>query len=274
MAGGLAVDERRKTFAANRAVGRITLTVENDGRRSLRSGLYEDGPLRARFPHGPSLEAVIVNTAGGVAGGDRFSLDVNVGAGAELTLTTAAAEKVYRALDDDATIDVRLKLGAGATLAWLPQETILFDGARLSRSIDIDAAADARLVLAEALVFGRTAMGEIVSHGRLMDRWRVRRAAELVFADTVSLDGAIGAQLAYAAVAAGACAIGTVMAMPADAATADRVRALDFRGEVGVSTWNGFALARLVARNGEDLRRDLARVLPAMGERLPRLWLT
>jgi urease accessory protein len=274
LAGGLAVDERRKTFAANRAVGRITLTVENDGRRSRRSGLYEDGPLRARFPHGPSLEAVIVNTAGGVAGGDRFSLDVNVGAGAELTLTTAAAEKVYRALDDDATIDVRLKLGAGATLAWLPQETILFDGARLSRSIDIDAAADARLVLAEALVFGRTAMGEIVSHGRLMDRWRVRRAAELVFADTVSLDGAIAAQLAHAAVAAGACAIGTVMAMPADAATADRVRALDFRGEVGVSAWNGFALARLVARNGEDLRRDLARVLPTMGGRLPRLWLT
>jgi urease accessory protein len=274
LAVGLAVDEQRKTFAANRAVGRITLTVENDGRRSRRTGLYEDGPLRARFPHGPSLEAVAVNTAGGVAGGDRFSFDISVGAGADLTLTTAAAEKVYRALDDDATIEVKLQLGAGATLAWLPQETILFDGARLRRRIEMDAAADARLVLAEALVFGRTAMGEIVSRGRLVDRWRVRRAGELVFADAVLLDGAIGAQLGHAAVAAGACAIGTVMAMPADAATADRVRALDFRGEVGVSAWNGFALARMVARNGADLRHDLALVLPALGSRLPRLWLS
>jgi urease accessory protein len=213
LAVGLAVDERRKTFAANRAVGRIALAVENDGGRSRRVGLYEDGPLRARFPRGPSLEAVIVNTAGGVAGGDRFAFDVKVGASAELTVTTAAAEKVYRALDDDATIDVKLSLRGGAALAWLPQETILFDNARLKRSIDIDAASDARLLVAEALVFGRTAMGEVVSQGRLVDRWRVRRAGELVFADTASLEGAIGVQLAQAAVAAGACAVGTVLAM-------------------------------------------------------------
>ena len=273
MAVGLAVDERRKTFAANRAVGRIALAVENDGGRSRRVGLYEDGPLRARFPRGPSLEAVIVNTAGGVAGGDRFAFDIEVGASAALTVTTAAAEKVYRALDDDATIDVKLRLRGGAALAWLPQETILFDNARLKRSIDIDAASDARLLVAEALVFGRTAMGEVVSQGRLIDRWRVRRAGELVFADTASLEGAIGAQLAQAAVAAGACAIGTVLAMPADAAALDRARALNFCGEVGISTWSGFSLARLVARSGEDLRRDLALLLPALGGRLPRLWL-
>lgn len=274
MAFGLAVDGRRKIFAANRAVGRIALTIENDGARSRRTGLYEDGPLRARFPAGPALEAVIVNTAGGVAGGDRFAFDVKVGACAEFTLTTAAAEKVYRALTEAATIDVTLSLGPGAALAWLPQETILFDNARLRRRIDIDAAADARLLLAEALVFGRTAMGETVLHGRLLDRWRVRRAGELVFADTVSLEGSIGAQLAQAAVAAGGCAIGTVLAMPADAAAIDRVRALAFSGEVGISAWNGFALARLVARDGEVLRRDLALLLPALGGRLPRLWLS
>ena len=273
MAVGLAVDERRKTFAANRAVGRIALAVENDGQRSRRAGLYEDGPLRARFLRGPSLEAVIVNTAGGVAGGDRFAFDIEVGASTALTVTTAAAEKGYRALDDDATIDVKLRLRGGAALAWLPQETILFDNARLKRSIDIDAASDARLLVAEALVFGRTAMGEVVSQGRLIDRWRVRRAGELVFADTASLEGAIGAQLAQAAVAAGACAIGTVLAMPADAAAMDRARALNFCGEVGISTWNGFSLARLVALSGEDLRRDLALMLPALGGRLPRLWL-
>jgi urease accessory protein len=143
----------------------------------------------------------------------------------------------------------------------------------LRRSIDIDVADDAQLLLAEAIVFGRTAMGETVSDGRLIDRWRVRRAGELVFADTIRLDGAIGTRLAQSAVAAGGCAIGTVLAIPADPAAADRARALDFGGEVGVSAWNGLMLARLVARDGETLRRDLRSLVPALGGRAPRLWL-
>jgi urease accessory protein len=272
LAAAVAV-ERGGTFAANRAVGRIALTVGHDGTRSRRNRVYEDGPLRVRFPKAASLEAVIINTAGGVAGGDRFAFDVALGAHAELTMTTAAAEKIYRAPDDDAVIDVKLAVDRGGTLRWLPQETILFNHARLRRCIDIDAAPDARLLLAEAVVFGRTAMGEMVSHGRLIDRWRVRRAGELIFADTVRLDGSIATQLGHAAVAAGGCAIGTVLAMPADAAAIERVRALEFCGEIGVSAWNGFALARLVARDGEGLRRDLAAMLTALGGHLPRLWL-
>ena len=138
-----------------------------------------------------ALDAVIINTAGGIAGGDRFSFDITVGAGAGVTLTTAAAEKIYRALDDDATVDVKLSIDRDATLSWLPQETILFDEARLRRRIDIDVAADGRLLFAEAVVFGRTAMGETVSRGRLVDRWRVRRAGELIFADTMRFEGSI-----------------------------------------------------------------------------------
>src|SRR5262249_58391593 len=114
----------------------------------------------------------------------------------------------------------------------------------------------------------------LCQRGALGGGGRVRGGAGWVLAAGVPLGGELGARPPHAAGAAGAGAMGPVMAMPADAATADRVRALDFRGEVGVSTWNGFALARLVAHNGEDLRRDLARVLPAMGARLPRLWLT
>ena len=101
---GLAAESRR-IFAANRAVGRLALTVTHDGRRSRRTRVYEDGPLRARFPNGPALEAVIINTAGGIAGGDHFSFDIDVGEGAELTSTTAAAEKVYRAIDAPARGD-------------------------------------------------------------------------------------------------------------------------------------------------------------------------
>jgi urease accessory protein len=273
LAVGTTVDGQRERFAANRAVGRIALTIEHDGRRSRRTRIYEDGPLRARFPASDSLEAMIVNTAGGLAGGDRIAVDVKIGTNAELTLTTAAAEKVYRALDDDAAIDVKVSIGGGGSLAWLPQETILFDHGRLRRSIDIEAAADARLLIAEAIVFGRTAMGEAVARGCLFDRWRIRRGGELIFADTVHLEGAINERLAQSALAAGGCAIATVLTMPFDAAAIDRVRALDFRGEAGASAWNGFALVRLVARNGEDLRCDLAALLPALGGHPPRLWL-
>src|SRR5262249_35117127 len=121
-----------------------------------RSRVREGGALRVRC-RGRAAgepEAVIVNPAGGVAGGDRFTLDVAVEPRARLVVTTAAAEKVYRTLAPEAAIDVKLTVGAAASLAWLPQETILFDRARLKRTIDIDLAEDARLVLAEAIVFG------------------------------------------------------------------------------------------------------------------------
>ena len=136
--------------------------------------------MRVRCPGQPSaeLEAVILNTAGGVASGDRFNIDISVPSEARLVVTTAAAEKIYRALDGDAVIAINLKVAAGATLAWLPQETILFDGARLARTIRIDIDRDARLIVAEAIIFGRSGMGETVRHGRLLDRWQVSRRTD------------------------------------------------------------------------------------------------
>src|SRR5262249_6165235 len=124
-----AAAELADTFAANRAVGRVALTVRASGGVTRRARVREEGSLRVRRPGPPAdeLEAVIVNTAGGIAGGDRFALEVTVEQGARLTVTTAAAEKVYRTLEPAATIAVRLEVGAGGALTWLPQETILFD---------------------------------------------------------------------------------------------------------------------------------------------------
>jgi urease accessory protein len=265
--------EGRATFAGNRAVGRIALTVAHNGSRSARTRVYEDGPLRVRFPRSDALEAVLINTAGGVAGGDRLSLDIDVGERAALTLTTAAAEKVYRALDEDASISINLTVREGSKLHWLPQETILFDNSCLRRNISIDVAADAQLLLTEAVVFGRAAMGESITQGRLIDRWRVRHAGELVFADMVRLDGAVAELLRHPAVAGGGGAVGTLLAMPADAQALDGLRQLPFGGEVGISAWNGLVLARLVARDGEVLRRDLTALLTGLGAPLPQLWL-
>ena len=93
---------------------------------------------------------------------------------------------------------MKLKVGAGGTLAWLPQETILFDQVRLRRSIEVDLAPDASLLLAEGVVFGRSAMGETLAQGRFFDRWRVRRGGALVFAESLRLEDAIAERLGAA----------------------------------------------------------------------------
>ncbi len=265
------------TFAANRAVGRVELSVRSAGGMTRRVRVHEHGSLRARFPGPPAreLEAVIVNTAGGIAGGDRFDFDLSVGQGASLIVTTAAAEKVYRSLGPDATIGVKLDVAASGSLAWVPQETILFDRARLARTIEADLAPDARLLLAEAVVFGRTAMDERVAEGVLFDRWRVRRDGRLIFAESVRLEGAIAERLARTAVARGSIAVATVLIVPGEDSIVDAVRRLEgLRGEVGASAWNGIAVARFIATDGAALRHDLMMVLAALrGTALPRLWL-
>src|SRR5262249_50986407 len=195
------------------------------------SGGAEAGAVRVRCRGrawgGP--EAVRANTAGGVVGGDRFTLDVAVEPRARLVVTTAAAEKVYRTLAPEAAIDVKLTVGAAASLAWLPQETILFDRARLKRTIDIDLAEDARLVLAEAIVFGRSGMGETVDDSFLLDRWCLRRGGRLIHAEAMRLDGAVATRLARPAVAKGGIAVATVLVVPGDEGTAAGVRALGHR---------------------------------------------
>jgi urease accessory protein len=268
--------DRAEIFAANRARGRIVLSVAARQGVTRRARVLEEGPLRVRCPGPPSrtLEAVIVNTAGGIAGGDILDVDVAVSQGASLTITSAAAEKVYRTLGPDAAIHAHLAVEAGAALTWLPQETIMFDRARLRRTIDVNLFDSASLVLAEALVFGRAAMGETVEEGSLFDRWRIRLDGKLVYAETVRLDDAIQPRLRERAVAAGGGAIATLFVAPADEARIASVRALsDWRGEAAVSAWNGFALARFVAPDGAALRHDLMATLAALGTPVPRLWL-
>jgi urease accessory protein len=264
-------------FAANRALGSVAFDVGLVDGFTRRRQLHESGSLRVRFPspetHG--LSAVFVNTAGGIAGGDRFEVDIATGEGSSLTVTTAAAEKVYRSHGPASQLNIALKAAANSHLAWLPQETILFDRARVSRKIDIDLAESASLLLCEIVVFGRAAMGEKMLAGSFVDRWRLRRGGKLMFAETVRLDGDIGAKLARPAVAKGGVAIGTALIVPGDEALVERIREASesFGGEVGISCWNGFAMARFCAQDAAKLRADMIAVLGASGSALPRLWL-
>jgi len=264
-------------FDANRARGAVRFDVHARDGVTRRGILHESGSLRVRFPspEDEGLSGVFVNTAGGVAGGDRFDIEIAAADGAKLTLTTAAAEKVYRAPGQAAELNIALKVAAGAHLGWLPQETILFDRARVRRRFDIDLDATASLLLCEIVVFGRTAMGERMEQGEFVDRWRLRREGKLVFAETVRLDGNIGAKLARSATARGGAAIGTALIVPGNEALIERLREASesFAGEVGISAWNGFAMARFCAQDAARLRADMMAVLARTGAALPRLWL-
>jgi urease accessory protein len=272
------VSSESKTFAANRAIGTVRFDVHVRDGLTRRRELHEEGSLRVRFPspEQQGLSAVFVNTAGGIAGGDRFDIDICTREEAHLTVTTAAAEKLYRSHGPESQVNINLRAEAGSRLAWLPQETILFDQARVSRSINIDLAESASLLLCEIVVFGRAAMGETMTQGSFTDRWRMRRGGKLVFAETVRLDGDLANKFASRAIAKGGVAIGTALIVPGDEAIVASIRELSdrFGGEVGASAWNGFAMVRFCAQDAARLRADMMTVLGQVSPSgLPRLWL-
>jgi urease accessory protein len=264
-------------FAANRAAGRIALSVEAHGGVTRRDKVYEHGPLRVRFPNAydGALEAVFVNTAGGIAGGDRHDLELAAGEGTALTVTTAAAEKVYRALGPDAEIAVKLSAAAKSRLCWLPQETILFDRARVEREIEADVSSEGSLSICEAIVFGRDAMGEKVARGLLRDRWRIRRDGELIFADALTLDGDIKSTLNRRAAMNGKIAMATMVCVSKEAMSKlDAVReALIGEGvEAGASAFDGILVARILAEDSIALRAAVLSALEAAGTPPPRAY--
>lgn len=269
-----------------RSVGHVALSVARmPGGATRVTDLFEAGPLRLRLPRpepGP-MEAVLLNSAGGIACGDRFTVEAKAAAGADLVLTTTAAEKIYRSDGPVTRLDVALTLEPDAALAWLPQETILFDGARLDRGFSAEIAADARLTLFEALVFGRAAKGEVMRSGRLADTWRLRRAGRLAYADTFRLDGAIADRLARKAVAGGARAMATLLHLAPDAEgrldqARDLIQAAGCEAlsvEAGASAWNGLLVLRLLGAEIGPLRLAAARILEGFrGRPLPRVWQT
>ena len=261
-----------------RSQGRVRLAVASTKGRSHLAELAEGGSLRARLPRvaDGTIEAVLVNTAGGVACGDTYAIAVDARAGAQVVIATPAAEKVYRSDGPDATIDVRLTVEDGAALHWLPQETILFDQARLVRRYEVDVAATGTLLSFEGLMFGRTARGEAMQAGHVVDHWRVRRNGELVFADALRLSGPVSELLSRPAIGGGCTALATLLYVAPDAeARLEAVRATlaGAACECGASAWNGLLVARFMARDIETLRRDAIAFLVAFrGAPLPRVW--
>lgn len=246
---------------------------------SVLEDLRQSGAMRLLFPR-PSdarLQAIVVNTAGGVTGGDRFALTADAGANTHLSMTTQAAERLYRAQPAQiGAIRNRLSVGRNARLEWLPQETILYDACACAREMSVELDEDATLLLVEPLVFGRAAMGEIVSDARFSDRIDIRRTGRPLFLDAMKLHGDVADHLTGSHIADGAGALATVVYAASDAeAHLAAVRSLlpDTAGATLIG--HDLLVARILARDGFNLRQALIPLLRHLTkDALPRSWMT
>lgn len=271
---------------------RIAFRRRADGVTAL-ADLYQRAPCRVLFPTteaGEPVQAVLLTTSGGLTGGDRTRVSVSVEPGAQATMTTQAAEKIYRALPDtgDAVVQVEMEVGDGAWAEWLAQETIVFDGSRLRRHFSADVAATGQLLAVESIVFGRTAMGEYFNSGMLHDAWRISRAGRLIWVDALHLDGGpdgdgpIGRLRTRPFGFGTSVACSTILYAGADASRqlVEARRLLsDCVLPCGATSLDGIMLVRIMADNASELRaavmkliagiRQSAASLPAL---LPRVW--
>jgi urease accessory protein len=268
---------------AQRAKGRLALAFRHDeaASRTRIEKFYQEGCLKARLPHPASAEiaeAITINISGGIASGDSLATDIEIGAGAAVSITSQAAERIYRALDFlPARLQTTITLGAGAMLDYLPQETILFDGFALDRSLVIELAQDADFLGVESIVFGRQAMGETVQFGALNDSISLRRNGTLVLQDMTRLHGDIAVQLSRKAVAAGNIAMASIIyAGPDLDARLQAIRAClgDTQCEAGASAFEGIVFTRILAPSAAALRAGVVAVLKICRDNraLPRSW--
>ncbi len=263
-----------------RTTGALRLAfAARDGVTSPRV-LFQEAALKVRLPkvRNTPPEAVMINTAGGLTGGDSISVAVDMDAGASAVVTGQACEKIYKSSGGEARIASTLTLAPGAALSWLVQPTILFDRGRMRRTMQVEMAGDATLLALEAIVFGRTAMDESVRTGFVSDTWRIRRQGKLVYADTFRIDEDAAEAVANPAVLAGNRAMASLVYVAPDAeARRDAMREIvgEAVGAAGaVSAWNGIMVTRLVAADGYALTQNLVNVLTRFrGGPLPRVWM-
>ena len=258
-----------------RARGEAQVTAKARDGASVIASLRQAGSSKLVFPRGGAgLQAVLVNTAGGITGGDRFALSATAGPVTQLTLTTQAAERAYGAQPGETgRVINRLSVSEDAHLNWLPQETILFENSCVRRDMKVDLHETARFMFVESLVLGRVAMGETLHNATFHDRVEIRRAGALIFADAMALSGDVSAHMAQAAGGAGALA-SVILAAPNAEALLTPVRA-------ALNPTSGASLLapdllhlRLLAPDGFGLRQTLLPALRLLSHGpLPRTWM-
>ena len=252
--------------------------------------LYQRDPLRVLFPTpatGDPPVAVIVTTSGGLVAGDRLDIRIELAPGAAAHVTASAAEKIYRSTGRTTTIKQTLSIGPGATLEFLPPETILFDGARLRRETVVEVGRGAAFLGGDIVVFGRRARGERFTRGLFREVWEVWRGGKLVWGDALHLADDVSRIVDHPACFGGAAAFATMILSPPGhdprrfLEGARAFQSADPTGglRAGVTAIEGLVIARWLAIDAAQLRQAYARFAcylrsAALGltPQLPRIW--
>jgi urease accessory protein len=259
-----------------RARGIIDLVIA-DGKLER---FYQSGSAKIFMPktYAQTIEVVLVNTAGGLTGGDEFGVRVGADGDTHLTVSTQTAERIYRAVGiQNAEILVNMTVTGAANLHWLPQETILFDRARFSRHLDVQMNESSSFLASEMIVFGRTAMQETLRQGHVRDHWRIWRDGRLIHAEAFRLDGQIVQKLNHKASAAGKVCFATTIYISCDAeAKAEAVRGFfnNFADvQTAVSAWKGKLVIRSLCNDTAKLKKLLAQFIEQFRQMAnPRVW--
>jgi len=264
-------------------VGRIVLGSSGGDNRI--KDLFQRSPIRIIFPRlgvGALEEAVLINTAGGIAGGDCLEYEITALANASITATSQAAEKVYRALDEPSRIVTKLRAYDQARLAWLPQETIVFNWARVNRRTQIEISSGAELLALDWLVLGRAAHGEKMMGGCIRDNWVVKKDGRLVWADSFRATDDMFARLHRMALLSDCKAIGTLIYCGPHVGT--RLAALrkmtpHLGCRCAATLVAGLLIVRFAAKISLDLRhavrgavQQFSRELGGGPFRVPKMW--
>lgn len=259
-----------------RALGQISITADRKRNATVLCDLYQQGCLKALFPQREShIETVLVNTAGGITGGDHLQFNATAEKEAHLVLTTQACERVYRAQGQSTgKVTTTLTVQDGAMLAWLPQETIFYDHGRLQRRLTVNLSKSARALIVEPVLFGRLAMGETQLNGMFQDQIEILMDGDLSYCDKTLLAGDITAKLERPAVANGMHAMATLIyRAPAASGVAEQIKRLLNPTSGGSLLENDLLVLRLMARNGQDLRRMMLPILDLLTQNtLPKCW--
>ena len=256
-----------------RAHGQIALTFCGNKLEEL----YQSGCAKIMLPktYGEMTEAVMLNTSGGITGGDRLNVKIQVENGA-VVATSQTAERLYRSITEPAKIEITLRAYNAATLHWLPQETIIFDGAELDRTVCLDMSADSKCLLAETIVMGREAMGEDIRVCHFTDNWRLYREGQLFHAESLRLTDRVAEIMAVPAGGNGARLLSTILYAGFDAEQKAGLLTSVVEtcsSKCAMSCWNDRLVIRFMSLHPRFARADIKELLCALsGQPLPRVW--
>ena len=256
-----------------RARGALHLTAAG---QSKIKNLFQQGSTRALFPRRANgLECIIINTSGGLTGGDEFSNSIKCEDHSHLTISTQGCERIYKSGDGTAAVvENKVIVKNASRVNWLPQETIIFDQGRINRQLKVELSSEAEALIVEPVIFGRLAMGETNISGHFEDKVEIHVDGKIAFLDKTRLTGDISKTLKRPAVLNGSSATAVLIFKSKTAKSFLNFLREQSNAQSGASLISkDFLVARFIAPTGYELRQMLVPIITEITDKnLPKTW--